>query len=64
MTGCVKRQDCAPKTDVDTQVFTDRDPLDDPVGRIFNAQDSDVDTRGQPGVLSMTNISMGIKISI
>ena len=60
----MKSQNSAPKTDVDTQVFADWDPLDDPVGRVFNGQDSDVDTSGQPGVLSAANISMQSWFSI
>jgi len=53
----MKCQNCAPKTNINTQVFSNWDPLDDPVGRIFDGEDSDVNTRGQPGILSMSKVS-------
>lgn len=47
----VKGQNRAPEANVDTKVLANWDPLDDPVGRVFDCEDSDVNTGSQPGVL-------------
>lgn len=44
-------QNHTPQADVDAQVLAEWDSLDDPVGGIFDDKYSDVNTRGQPGVL-------------
>ena len=43
----------SPKDDVEREVFCDWYALNEPVGRIFNRQDSDVDTCRKPLVLYM-----------
>jgi hypothetical protein len=49
--GSVEGQDGTPEANVDAEVFGDGDALDDPVGGVFDGQDGDVDTGGEPGVL-------------
>ena len=45
-------QNHTPEDDVDAQVFAEGDSLDDPICGVFDNEDSDVNTCGQPGVLS------------
>jgi hypothetical protein len=47
----VKGQNRTPEANVDTKVLANWDSLDDPVGRVFDREDSDVNTGSQPGVL-------------
>jgi hypothetical protein len=47
----VKGQNSTPQANVDTQVLANRDSLDNPIGRVFDCEDSDVNTGCQPGVL-------------
>lgn len=51
--GRVESQDHTPQANVDAEVFADGNALDDPVGWVFDDQDSDVDTGGEPGVLDL-----------
>lgn len=44
----VKCQGDSPEDDVGGEVLCDRHSLDDPVGRVFDEQYSDVNTGGQP----------------
>lgn len=41
----------SPKNNVDTKVLRNWHPLDDPVGRVLDNQNSNVNTRRQPRVL-------------
>lgn len=47
----MQSQHGTPETNVDAQVLGNRNTLDNPVGRVFDDQDGDVDTGGEPGVL-------------
>jgi hypothetical protein len=54
----MQSQHRTPETNVDAQVLGNRNTLDNPVGRVFDDQDSDVDTGGEPGVLGAMTISI------
>lgn len=48
---CVKCQCHAPEHDVNAQIFSDWDALDNPVLRILHDEDGDVDACREPGIL-------------
>lgn len=50
-TGCMQREHSSPEHDVDGQILGDGDTLDDPIGRIFDDENGNIDACCEPLVL-------------